>query len=122
MLDLSVNEISGEFPTALLELTNLRTLRLDGLTGEIPPEIGSLSPLQELRLLGRPEGEIPPQIGSLCHLARDRSTRRVEIAPEEFRQFRRHDPANVTLPIIRPATGGRISMQSRVGPSRPSPD
>ena len=44
-------------------------LRLDGLIGEIPPEIGDLANLENLELRSnRLSGEIPPEIGKLSNL------------------------------------------------------
>ena len=51
-LDLSNNDLSGEIPPELGNLSRLRTLYLDdnALSGEIPPELGSLSNLEALEL------------------------------------------------------------------------
>ena len=61
MLSLYDNELSGEIPSELGRLTNLRALRLDGneLSGEIPPELGSLTNLEELYLGNELRGCIP---------------------------------------------------------------
>ena len=46
--------MSGEIPSELGDLGNLRTLELDGndLSGEIPSELGGLSNLVRLNLVG----------------------------------------------------------------------
>ena len=51
-LDLRGNELSGEIPPELGSLSNLKWLYLyaNALSGEIPPELGSLSNLRELYL------------------------------------------------------------------------
>ena len=51
-LDLDRNELSGEIPPELGSLANLSTLSLGGnqLTGELPPELGSLANLYYLEL------------------------------------------------------------------------
>ena len=70
-LSISRNGLSGEIPAELGSLSNLRWLWLTGneLSGEIPPELGSLSNLTWLTL-GRNElsGEIPAELGSLSNL------------------------------------------------------
>ena len=71
VLDLSSNNLSGELPPELGSLSNLQTLNLytNQLTGEIPPELGSLSNLTSLRLYtNQLTGEIPPELGSLTNL------------------------------------------------------
>ena len=70
-LALFENGLSGEIPAELGSLSNLRELYLfrNQLTGGMPPELGSLSNLQGLYLsdnqLG---GEIPPELGNLSSL------------------------------------------------------
>ena len=63
--------MSGEIPPELGSLANLRLLHLSGneLSGEIPPELGSLANLRLLHLSGNElSGEIPPELGSLANL------------------------------------------------------
>ena len=70
-LDLSGNGLTGVIPPELGSLTNLEELHLyhNQLTGAIPPELGGLANLEELRLWGnRLTGEIPPSLGNLANL------------------------------------------------------
>ena len=70
-LDLYNNQLSGEIPPELGSLTNLDGLHLDRnqLTGEIPPELGSLTILTGLFLgINQLSGEIPAELGSLTNL------------------------------------------------------
>ena len=69
------NRLSGELPPELGSLTNLTLLSiiaydLDGeLSGEIPLELGSLTNLELVTLWGNQlRGEIPPELGSLTNL------------------------------------------------------
>ena len=87
-LDLAFNGLSGEIPPQLGSLSNLEALRLNRnqLSGEIPPELGSLSSLEALRLnRNQLSGEIPPELGSLSNLEALRLNRNQlsgEIPPE----------------------------------------
>ena len=71
-LTLSTNMLSGEIPSELGMLSNLRSLLISGnqLTGDIPPELGRLSNLQDLwfdrNLL---TGSIPSELGDMASLA-----------------------------------------------------
>ena len=77
-LNLLRNQLRGEAPPELGNLTNLTNLELTGnkLSGEIPPELGNLANLTYLSLSGGfihlPEdklgGEIPPELGNLANL------------------------------------------------------
>ena len=70
-LHLYNNELSGEIPPELGNLSNLEWLYLgfNGLSGEIPPELGSLSNLVNLVLGGNQlSGQIPPELGNLSNL------------------------------------------------------
>ena len=70
-LDLNNNELSGEVPPELGSLSNLQSLRLGSneLSSEIPSELGSLSDLQWLNLSSNQlSGEIPKELGSLSNL------------------------------------------------------
>ena len=72
-LALYENELSGEIPPELGSLANLVKLELskNELSGEIPPELGSLANLERLYLWGNQlSGEIPPELGSLSFLER----------------------------------------------------
>ena len=70
-LNLSYNALSGEIPPELASLTALTGLDLsrNGLTGPIPPELGKLADLRSLVLgSNRLTGKIPPQLGDLSAL------------------------------------------------------
>ena len=67
-LNLFDNQLTGEIPPELGDLSNLTELWLSGtqLTGEIPPELGGLSNLSVLWLgASQLTGEIPPELGGL---------------------------------------------------------
>ena len=70
-LDLALNELTGEIPEELGQLTNLTSLDLNRneLTGEIPEELGQLTNLTSLDL-NRNEltGEIPEELSQLTNL------------------------------------------------------
>ena len=71
-LDRKANGLSGEIPAELDSLSNLSALvlYLNGLSGEIPAELGSLSNLSALALSDNElSGEIPPELGSLSTLS-----------------------------------------------------
>ena len=71
-LYLGGNGLTGEIPPELGDLANLRLLYLNSndLTGEVPSELGDLANLEVLNLFesGRMTGEIPPELGSLANL------------------------------------------------------
>ena len=70
-LVLDWNGLTGEIPTRLGSLSNLEILALNSnrLTGEIPTELGKLSDLELLALSSnRLTGEIPTELGSLSNL------------------------------------------------------
>ena len=70
-LELGNNKLTGEIPTELGDLSNLEILLLGSnlLTGEIPIELGSLSNLRVLGLgSNQLTGEIPMELGSLSNL------------------------------------------------------
>ena len=70
-LNLTRNQLKGEIPPELANLTNLKVLALGGneLTGTIPTWLGSLANLEGLYLWGnRLTGEIPSQLGNLTNL------------------------------------------------------
>ena len=70
-MDLYYNGLSGEIPAELGSLSNLIRLSLGGnaLSGEIPPELGNLSNLIKLGLVSNDlSGEIPAWLGSLSNL------------------------------------------------------
>ena len=70
-LSLDDNQLTGEIPTELGNLSNLTTMSLWGnqLTGEIPTELGNLSNLRTLILsINQLSGEIPTELGNLSNL------------------------------------------------------
>ena len=70
-LDLSQNQLTGDIPAELGDLTNLEWLDLpiNRLTGDIPAELGSLTNLEVLSLFdNRLTGEIPAELGDLTNL------------------------------------------------------
>ena len=65
------NGLTGEIPPELGDLANLQELNLgnNGLTGEIPPELGGLANLRRLDLFENGlTGEIPSELGKLANL------------------------------------------------------
>ena len=72
-LELHYNDLSGEIPPELENLANLERLSLDGnqLSGEIPPWLGNLANLKGLNLSwNQLSGEIPPELENLANLER----------------------------------------------------
>ena len=71
-LFLSSNQLTGEIPKELGNLSNLQEsvpLHANQLTGEIPMELGDLSNLQRLILSSNQlTGEIPAELGNLSNL------------------------------------------------------
>jgi len=57
-----------ELPARLARLTELRVLDAYGVGGRIPPQLGQLAHLEELRLEGQLRGAIPPELGQLSNL------------------------------------------------------
>ncbi|MXY97193.1 MAG: hypothetical protein F4Z29_05475 [Gemmatimonadetes bacterium] len=73
ILDLSLNGLTGEIPPELGQLNSLVGCYLSSnqLTGSIPPELGRLTNLRALVLGGnRLTGSIPPELGRLTNLRR----------------------------------------------------
>ena len=71
LLELNSNNLVGEIPPDLGNLTHLLRLRLNHnqLTGSIPPELGRLSNLRQVRLDGNNlSGQIPAEFVSLPEL------------------------------------------------------
>ena len=71
VLDLTQNQLRGKIPPELGNLSSLTLLDLkrNQLTGEIPPELTDLTNLQNLSLSGnRLGGEIPSELGELSDL------------------------------------------------------
>ncbi|XP_055826746.1 probable LRR receptor-like serine/threonine-protein kinase At3g47570 [Solanum dulcamara] len=72
-LSLSYNQISGEIPRGISNLTKLEAffVAYNRFHGEIPSEIGDLIYLQELALLGNQfSGQIPVSLGNLPSLTK----------------------------------------------------
>ena len=70
-LDLRTNQLTGEIPAELGDLTNLTELQLrsNQLTGAIPAELGNLTNLEGLYLYGNQlTGAIPAELGNLTNL------------------------------------------------------
>ena len=70
-LHLVSNGLSGEIPPELGNFSNLKHLILRGnqLSGKIPPELGNLSNLETLDLNGNQlNGKIPPELGNFSNL------------------------------------------------------
>ena len=71
-MGLSGNQLTGNIPPEIGNLTNLSSLSLgfNHLTGNIPPEIGNLTNLSSLDLgSNQLTGNIPPEIGNLTNLS-----------------------------------------------------
>ena len=70
-LILGANQLTGEIPVELGQLSQLTYLNLGGnqLTGEIPAELAELTQLRELHLdYNQLTGEIPPELAQLSQL------------------------------------------------------
>ena len=70
-LDLGLNQLTGEIPPEIGNLTKLTKLilRNNEFTGEIPSEIGNLTNLTNLRLeYNQLTGSIPSEMGNLINL------------------------------------------------------
>ena len=70
-LYLGSNGLSGDIPLEIGYLTHLRALSLpwNQLTGTIPPQLGNLANLSNLSLFDNQlTGSIPPDLGNLAHL------------------------------------------------------
>jgi len=70
-LDMGVSQLSGNIPPEIGNLANLTHLVLSNaqLSGSIPPEIGNLTNLRHLNLSNNQlSGSIPPEIGNLANL------------------------------------------------------
>ncbi|RDK87042.1 leucine-rich repeat domain-containing protein [Marinirhabdus gelatinilytica] len=70
-LELSFNKIEGNLPTTIGNLKNLQTLALNGnaLVGEIPSSVGNLTNLKQLHLSSNQlSGNVPSEINNLTAL------------------------------------------------------
>ena len=97
--------LSGEIPPELGNLPYLKDLWLsrNQLSGEIPPELGNLANLKELRLDGNQlSGEIPPELGNLANLDGlflD-GNRLSGCVPQSLDEYREHrGRGNIDLPL-----------------------
>ncbi len=96
-LDLSNNNLSGNIPPELSDLTELHTLDLsnNNLGGRIPPELDKLSDLRVLRLDGnRLRGPLPDSLLTLDALTLDTDTGLCQAAAQAERLRR----LGITLP------------------------
>ena len=102
--EVSSNELSGEIPSELSSLANLRRLDLSDnqLSGSIPSELGSFAYLYKLWLSNNQlSGEIPPELGSLAylqelHLSHNQLSGCI---PEELRDVAGNDLEDLDLPF-----------------------
>jgi len=70
-LDLDYNQLNGDIPSQLGNLTGIETLSIDHnrLSGSIPPSLGDLGSLRRLDLYrNQLSGNIPGQLGNLSNL------------------------------------------------------
>ena len=70
-LELNNNNLTGEIPPELVNLTHLKVLhlRFNSLSGAVPRELAHLSGLESLDLIGNKlSGRIPPEFGRLQNL------------------------------------------------------
>ena len=68
-IDLDENNLEGEIPPAIGQLEGLEELRLgiNKLSGPLPPELGQLDKLHTLRLTSNNlSGPIPPEMGQMA--------------------------------------------------------
>lgn len=89
-VNLAVNNLAGTIPPAIGRLTALKQLRLEAnlLAGALPPEIGNLESLQWLGLYGNElNGPLPPEVGELAD---------VQILDLAFNSFSGSIPVEIT--------------------------
>ena len=114
-LSLASNQLTGEIPAELGDLTNLEVLLLSGnqLTGEIPAELGSLTNVEVLWLASNQlTGEIPAELGNLTNLTGEipaelqpdqplylYRNQLTGCIPEGLRNIRRNDFGQLGLPF-----------------------
>ncbi len=70
-IDLPINQLSGEIPAELEDLTELTQLKLENnqLSGSIPPSLGNLGKLEYLCLAhNKLSGFLPAELGGLTNL------------------------------------------------------
>ena len=124
VLDLRHNQLSGEIPHVLGNLTELSELRLSGnqLSGEIPPQLGDLAQLTNLDLSGNQlEGEVPAWLGDLSYLSvlnlsADQLTGGI---PEQLGGLKAltqlRPPATTSLPVKIPEQLGGLKALTELG-------
>ena len=103
-LDLHSNGLTGEIPAELGGLTSLVRLELssNGLTGEIPAELGRLTNLEVLQLFSNGlTGEIPAELGGLTNLEvlQLQGNRLAGCIPAGLRYTPNNDLAQLGLPF-----------------------
>ena len=103
-LFLSQNQLNGEIPPELGNLSNLETLSLWGnqLSGEIPAALGNLSNLETLSLsFNQLSGSVPPQLGNLSNLKYLRLSYNslTGCLPASWRNVSFHDLESTGLPF-----------------------
>ena len=104
-LVLWLNNLSGEIPPELGNLSNLRTLLLavNNLSCKIPPTLGDLANLEGLHLNGNGlSGEIPPELGNLSNLVELHlhNNQLTGCIPQSLRQaLDAHEVARLRLPF-----------------------
>ena len=109
---LSRNQLTGEIPAELGNLSNLERLWLydNKLAGDIPRELGSLSNLETLDIGGNQlTGEIPAELGDLSNLTVLTAlagvfTPHSPVAAQGVHPTATATPTATSLPILTPAT------------------
>ena len=106
-ISLSGNGLSGEIPPEIGEFALLIELNLsqNRLSGEIPPELGDLPYLETLDLSqNRLSGGIPPELGSLSFLSELRlsGNQLTGCIPDALRSVDKNDFEETGLPFCQP--------------------
>ena len=103
-LDLGKNHLTGQIPRELGNLTHLTSLLLDGneLIGAIPPELGDLRKLESLYLNDNQlTGHIPEELGNLTELEELllAGNQLTDCIPDDLREVKDNDFAELDLPF-----------------------